>query len=1405
MSKYGFRTIFSGMSRQVLLWLLLMSLAPMSIVGFLSFDTAKNSLCENAFESLSANVEERAAFIENWFTYRLIDLESLAGSAKNVGLLGELRSAFMASGQTLGHFVKSAQWNMIARGQTEDLVRFRSLYGYHDIFLIDIDGNILYSLASENDLGTNLYHGQLAGTQFAAITRKSIKTGAPGFSDLEHYSPSADAVSGFLTSPLLNKEGKTIGVLALQITPEQVGHAMRNTANATIAPLTYVVGYSDTRDGATVRVSSPRNKGGLFRDGREDQDSTKDYLNFPVDTEQTRRWLERRNWDGISAKRTQERGFVYDGPNGERAIGVSRDISVANVRWGLIAEIPEREAFAPIDYLKNLIVSLGLTTGLLVVVISIVLTRHLVRPIVEISAALAVVGEGDFRQQLDIKAGHELGALVRGFNDMIRNLGRSDRELKARRWIEDGVSQVKDKTHGGQTLAELAANTIGFLCRYLNARVGAFYAVKGQKIELMGSYALPTDDGARREFNMGESLIGQAALDGHPIVLDDLPEDYPAISSGLGETPPKVIVVDPLVWGGKVVALLEFGALTPFGEQHARLIDMVAPTIAIAVLTSLSRDRTQELLERTQAQAEELQAREEELRDSNQLLERQAGDLRLSKSILADNQAQLEQSNQRLQAQQEELRVSNEELEQKARDLMDSRSTVEKKNQALEQATVELELRAEQLTVSSKYKSEFLANMSHELRTPLNSLLILAKLLTDNQSGNLTQDQVEYSRTIHDAGAELLALINDILDLSKIEAGKMEIYMEPVNLIEFVQRLERKFAPLAANRGIKLEFQTDEAPKEWRSDGQKLHQIVKNLLSNAVKFTNHGQVTLRIAPGHRNIPASSPGLPVETMLAISVTDSGIGIAADRRQVIFEAFQQADGSTSRKYGGTGLGLSISRELAKVLGGDLEVESMPGKGSTFTLHIPSSLATTAPDKDKDSRHDPSSREKSATAASIAADSGQLPSPEISMRTGAPNPSLTTHHTVQTARRSGVPDDRNQLNPQERSILIIENDARLATMLAGVARGRGFKVLVAEDGETGLHFADYYEPSGILLDAGLPGMDGWQVLERLKDSSKTRHIPVHFMSAEDNPLNALKYGAVGFLAKPFSMTDTQQAFARIERMADRPVKRLLLIEDNPVQRKSISELIGNGDVETVTAATADDAVALLSSDDFDCIVLDLGLPGTSGLNLLETLRTRSDLRQVPVVVYTGKELEPKERDTLNRYAQSVIIKDVRSPERLLDDTALFLHRVESKLPDERRRMIRMLHDTEVVFEGRKVLLVDDDMRNIFALSAALQEKQVQVLVARNGREALKVLDKNLDTSIVLMDIMMPEMDGYEAMTRIRKQTRFADLPIIALTAKAMKGDRALCIKAGANDYVAKPVDTGKLLSLMRVWMYR
>ncbi len=907
-------------------------------------------------------------------------------------------------------------------------------------------------------------------------------------------------------------------------------------------------------------------------------------------------------------------------------------------------------------------------------------------------------------------------------------------------------------------------------------------------LQLIASYAFRNRKGVNNRFHIGEGLDGQSALEKKPILLTGIPDDYITINSGLGEAPPRNIIVLPILFEGGVKAVVELASFQPFSEIHQVFLDQLSESVGVVINMITANMRTEELLEQSQsltqelqAQSEELQSQQEELRRTNTELEAQARTLKASEEQLKD--------------QQDELQQVNEELEEKASLLAEQNKKVEQKNREVEQARQAIEEKAEQLAVSSKYKSEFLANMSHELRTPLNSLLILAKLLADNKDGNLTEKQVEFAQTILSSGTDLLNLINDVLDLSKVEAGKMEIDATDLRLAEVRDFVDRNFRPVAEQKDLKLAIEiAPELPAAVHTDGQRMQQVLKNLLSNAFKFTSRGGVTLRIerpAPGTR---FGHPALAAaQNVVAFAVQDTGIGIAGEKQKLIFEAFQQEDGTTSRKFGGTGLGLSISREIAHLLGGEIQVQSQQGEGSTFTFFLPESYAG------RD--HEPQDRKQR-----IVAGPGGSAAPAVYRTPQRPQQaSYTPPVRSETPLPNPLKDDRDAIEPGDRTVLIVENDANFARTLLEMARQKEFRGVIAQDGEMALEMVHHYGPDAVTLDIDLPGIDGWEVLERLKGHPDTRHIPVHIVSGVDTRQRGLTSGAISYLEKPVSKEAIDEAFDRIGEFLARGVKHLLVVEDDQAQRQSIVELVGHDDVEITGVATAEEALRELESKQYDCMVLDLGLTDMNGFKLLEIIKENEAWRDLPIIVYTGKDLTPADDTKLRRYAETIIIKDANSPERLLDETALFLHRVEAELPEQKRRMLEQLHNSDDVFRGKQILIVDDDVRNIFSLTSVLEERGMVVRFAENGRDGIQALQDHPDTDLVLMDVMMPEMDGYETTRAIREIPDFKSLPIISLTAKAMKGDREKSIAAGASDYITKPVDSDQLLSLMRVWLYR
>jgi HAMP domain-containing protein/signal transduction histidine kinase/DNA-binding response OmpR family regulator len=1009
-----------------------------------------------------------------------------------------------------------------------------------------------------------------------------------------------------------------------------------------------------------------------------------------------------------------------------------------------------------------------------------------VRAIGEVATA---VTKGDLTRMITVEARGELDELKNNLNQMIGNLRETTERNQEQDWLKTNLARFSRMMQGQRDLQSVSNLIMSELPPLVQAQHGTFFIKDDDDdgvLKLVASYAYKERKNVSNRFQPGEGLVGQAALEKKPILLTNVPDDYVRIMSGLGEATPRTIIVLPIVFESQVKGVIELASFMPFSAINQLFLDQLAESLGVVLNMIAANMRTEELLQQSQALTQELQSQSTELQSQQEELRRTNAELEAQTRTLKASEEQLKE-------QQEELQQINEELEEKASLLAEQNRKVEEKNREVERARAELEEKAEQLAMSSKYKSEFLANMSHELRTPLNSLLILAKELYTNPEQNLTPKQVQYAETIHSSGTDLLSLINDVLDLSKVEAGKMEVHATHVSVAEIQDYVERTFVPVAQEKGLEFIVAVDPAaPTPVNTDPKRLQQILKNLIANALKFTEHGSVGLRIKPSSQSYYANPVLGKSKAVVAFEVWDTGVGIAKEKQRLIFEAFQQADSSTTRRHGGTGLGLSISREIARLLGGEIRVESEPGKGSTFTLYLPSDYEPPSLDIDDDQ---------------VLPLSTPAPVHTLRPRLAGATPAWAGPAT--DAEAGPVPnplnDDRDNIEAGDRTVLIIENDRAFAEILVDLARQKNFKALAALDGISGERLVHAYQPDAITLDLDLPGMDGWTLLDRLKKQPETRHIPIHIVSGTGQRHEGLSAGALAYLEKPVSKESLEHAFEEIGEYIDRSVKSLLIVEDDDAQRLSITELIGDEDVNITAVGTAAEALALLAENRYDCMVLDLGLRDMSGFTLLETIKTNPALQDLPVIIYTGKDLSPSEETQLRRYAQTIIVKDARSPERLLDETALFLHRVEAHLPEVKRRMLEQVHTADTVFAGKKVLVVDDDVRNIFALTALLESHAMNVVFAEDGRAALDMLKQHRDVDLVLMDIMMPEMDGYDTTRAIRQLPEFAALPIIALTAKAMKGDREKSIAAGASDYITKPVDSDQLLSLMRVWLYR
>ena len=1118
-----------------------------------------------------------------------------------------------------------------------------------------------------------------------------------------------------------------------------------------------------------------------------------------------------RNWKSI---RDEVISLMYEGKK-EQAADITRQKGAQHLNT-LMRLTKDFESFAnkkanefhdsALETKNNSVLFTYILLGLVIVVsflIALLTTRNISSPVSNLTRMLLKASKGDFEDDISINRGDELGQMAQSFQKMTETqreivrladeVGkgnytvaiqpRSDQDrlsfslsnmtdklaemntINQRQiWLNQSLTGLVEKIRGKLDISEMADILCEYLAEKLSAQVISFYILDDDgNLTLNGDYAFHLRKGLSHKIHLGQGLVGQSAKSGKLISITEVPDDYIRISSSLGDTRPANIVVSPFLHEGNVKGVIEIASHLEFKEDHLSFLEKCMESIAITVNSAQIHTRINSLLEKTRENNQELQAQQEELRVVNEELEEK------TKSLL--------NSEAELQAQQEELRVTNEELEEKNKFMTDKQKEIEQKNTELEDIGKHLELKAKELETSSRYKSEFLANMSHELRTPLNSLLILAQDLKNNNENNLTEVQIESAKVIHKGGNDLLKLINEILDLSKIEAGQMILNTGTIFFADVKDSLIQQFDQMAQEKGVDfLTRLSGDLPDSMSTDFQRLEQILRNLCSNAIKFTKKGNVSVDIKiadKGCDTIPDA--GQPI---VLFKVRDTGIGVPKDKQLEIFEAFKQVDGSTSREYGGTGLGLSISRELASLLGGMITLESEIGKGAIFRLYLPLNL------KEKKNTGN-KTIETNQTGAQIEPDS----TIELSERDNY-------------VEAPSIEDDRGNIEEDDKVILVIEDDLNFAKTLKRFCGDRNFHFLHAGDGFSGLILAEQYRPDGIILDIKLPGLSGWEVLSSLKKNKKTRYIPVHIMSVEDTPDEAVRRGAIGFLNKPASLEGLDTAFKKIESIFSKEVKELLVVEDDEALRSAIVKLIEDSSINITAVDTGTIALEKLKTGNYDCMILDLSLPDKSGFEVLEEMAGLTEIAKPPVIIYTGKELSQEEEWKLKKVASSIILKTAYSTERLLDETVLFLHKVISDLPKKSRRKQKS-ENLEEEFDGREILLVDDDMRNLFAMSKVLQDKGFKVHQAADGKKALNVLNLEDGIDLVLMDIMMPVMDGNQATKQIRKMDKYKKIPIIALTAKAMPADRHKCIEAGASDYIPKPVDINNLLSLIRIWI--
>lgn len=1423
---------YIGVGKSLLIWFLAISFIPLALVSVINYLYSHQGSVIMAEKALITTSQLRIDNIESYFEQKSDLLKTISEQEYFISLFERLKNDFDNKEDILGYIQSNTRLNV-----SESIL---SIYNFQksneqikDLYLIDKDGNLLFNINEEINLGNNLFNTLAPNSLFKNLCKEVLNSSKVLFSDLEFYEPVNNQISGFFAKSIL-RNGEVIGIVALRISIEDINQILKNTAVLGNNGESYIVG-SDL----------------LFRSQSRFEDENT-VLVKRANNEKTLKWLNyitHRNDDQYLALNdlNEEEILSYTNSRGSRVVGIYRNLFFLEkfgINWVLVDEMEQADAFESANLISDIAKYSFIITVIVVFFVSIFVTRRFVNPIKKLSAWAKQVAKGELDPQEVRAPRNEVGEMVNTFNSLVTSLRayanvseaaafgdyskvveirskkdvlgksmntmvisfkevvrqankiaqgdysadivpRSDKdtlgislfemtkqlrisssEIFDQDWHKSGINKIENILSGQENIKTLTDEVLRFLIEYLEAQIGLLYIRDGNSLILTSTYSFKKSDKTFKKIEIGDGIIGQVAKDQKVQSFNEENIDLPKLNLVVSENPPSFFVVAPVIFEGVSKGVIMLGSATAFSVLKSEFFKTCLDSIAVAVNSVQARVKVELLLKQTQDLANELTVQQEELRQSNDELEEQTKALKLSEENLKN--------------QQEELKVTNEELEERTNDLEIQRDNIRNKNKELRVAQDEIEQKAKDLEKASKYKSEFLANMSHELRTPLNSILVLSQLLSANKNEHLNAKEIEFAKTINSSGVDLLDLINEILDLSKVESGKIDLQVEDMHFTDLTAFISRTFTPLTDKKKLSLITKIDKGlPGYVKTDIQRVYQVLKNLFSNAIKFTTKGSITLKIHRPDAKFTLEKSGLNSKKAIAFSVIDTGIGIPDDKLELIFEAFKQADGTTSRKFGGTGLGLTISRSFSAVLGGEILLESEYGKGSTFTLVLPELFDESKIEKVIESQ-------ESIDSAKVIKKASPL-------------------QKAVTLKEPAFKDDRGTIQAGDKFILIIEDDENFSKVLYEIAHDRGFKCMVALDGESGLHFADYYQPSAIILDIGLPGIDGYEVMERLKDNTKTRHIPVHIISAADKSLKAMKMGAIGYLTKPVSNKKLDEAFKKIETLVSKPIKKVLVVEDDTIMSKRIVKLLSDdGNVKITVIESGEAAYNLLRKEQFDCQILDLGLKDMSGFELLEKIRKDKKIVDLPIIIYTGKELSKVDETKLNKYANSIILKGARSFERLLSETTLFLHQLETDMPEDKRKMLLALHNKESALEGKKILLVDDDMRNVFALSSLLEEKGIKVIVGKNGIEGLSRLEENSDIDLVLMDIMMPEMDGYEATREIRKQKKYKKLPIIALTAKAMKEDREKCIAAGANDYLAKPVDSEKLLSLLRVWLY-
>ncbi|WP_067517167.1 response regulator [Endozoicomonas ascidiicola] len=1381
-----------SLSLTLFLWFVCLSIGPVIFVGFNEYEMGKDDIVQDRYDQLTTINYQLTQRLNHYFDTVLTNLYILSSPSST--FIDNLKEGYDPDRGLWNSYVTSTDYHKIQAQHSATYQDFLKFYDYSDIIIGDAQGNILYTVNRYDDLGQNLFSGSLAYTNFSRAVQASLQEQQPQYADLGSYPPLGNEQVVFFILPLTDDEQSSTGFIAVQIHPNNI-QIMFDSGDSGIA------GLSSFLVGADRKI-----RFGSIVANRKD-------LIFSDDNPLIDLWLEPVNEDGLYVEDDDHIGeleehsdhahefdmnamgdlsdviqdeealaqavkasdrHIRSYEHGEEVLGTYLPVNIAGSSMIMLSEVTHREAFASVQKFQNRLILLISIVFVLVVIVAFFVTRKLVKPLRQIIKWVNRVASGDYIEVVELKGSNEISELSHSFGEMTRKLRTISSENQRRNWLQDGMAGLNDSIRGEQSMADLCHNIVAYIAHYLDMHSGAMYVLNDtSQLELLGTYAWSKRNQHSTRFDLGEGLIGQAALEKQLIELTNVPDGYLAIESGLGVSSPVHVLIIPLSYENNLKGVFEFSRLGPMTEEQKQFLDHSVENIAIAINSAQYRTRVSQLLETTTQQAETMKEQQEELRSNNDELEKKA---RI-----------LEESEEELKAQSDELQKSNAELEELSEKLTAQKDDIERKNREIEKTSKDITEKAEELARASKYKSEFLANMSHELRTPLNSLLLLSQMLADNDEGNLTEDQVESATVIYNGGKELLELINDILDLSKVEAGKMSVNLDTVSVQDVKSSIETMFKPLADNKG--LEFAVNMASgvnDSLFTDSQRLLQIIKNFLSNAFKFTEQGSVTVEVFNETRKGRHAE-----ENWLAFGVKDSGIGIPKDKQATIFESFQQADGSTSRKYGGTGLGLAISREMATLLGGFIELASEEGKGTTFTLFLPDNpVCAIGSENVTADNYNNSPVPVSATLAK----------PDVSKPGVSKQEATTTEEIPITSTKSSVTE--TPTSTEGNSLLVIEDDPNFFNTLNQLAGKYQFNCQHAETGRQGLELAENTRPSAIILDLGLPDMDGQEVLEKLKNGNATRNIPVHIISGRDPHL--FKDASVaGYLMKPVSISDIDNVFSTLEDAIHQDISDVLILDLDDSERKKIGAILEKKQLHVGYAATADEAQKMLSDSHWQCMIMDLNLGETSGLDFLQTVKEQLGEKMPSVVIHTAQPPSASEHAQLQEYTSAMVMKGDRAMERVTDEVSLFLHTVnkDNSVTEEKP----MPAGGEKSLDGRKIMLVDDDLRNTFALSKALQGLGMEVVLADNGKNALTKLEEEEGVELVLMDIMMPVMDGYEATRAIRQMPYFKDLPVIALTAKAMADDRAKCLEAGANDYMTKPVDMAKLTEMLKVWLSR